>query len=188
MGAILLKCKKCGNVHSVEKMSAKDGHKCICGEMLDTWSNYIGFCENANMPNSPLGVWKRTNSEKPSFTACDGHMPFHHIDNGIEVVKPLHKKIRIDIEAGMGLDELIGKAKELRECIESIPGPIVVDNDGKVNAVPVISIDSKLIVFKTVVPYRKEDREDLAKEYTNKLGIKCEVIDAKTELAAVIED
>lgn len=87
----------------------------------------------------------------------------------------------------MGLDELIGKAKELRECIDGIPGPIMIDNEGKVKAVPVISIDSKMIVFRATVHCRKEDREAIAKEYTDKLGIKCEVIDAKTELVAVID-
>jgi len=180
MGAVLLECKKCGRVYAIEKMSEKDRHECLCGTMLDKLSNYIGFCENVNAPNKPLGVWKRIGSERPGF-------PFHHGDDGIEVVKSLHKKIRIDFEAGMGLDELIEKAKELRECIDGIPGPITIDNDGKVKAVPVISIDSKMIVFRTIVPYRKEDRETLAKEYTDKLGIKCEVIDARTELVAVID-
>jgi len=60
-------------------------------------------------------------------------------------------------------------------------------NAAKVNVVPVISIDSKMIVFRTITPYRKCDREELAKEYTDKLGIKCEVIDARTELVAVID-
>lgn len=67
------------------------------------------------------------------------------------------------------------------------PGLVMIDNNGKVNVVPVISIDSKMIVFRTVTPYRPVDRDALAKEYTYKLGIKCEVIDARTELAAVID-
>lgn len=182
MGAILLKCKKCGRVYSIEKMDEKDGHQCICGEMLDKWSSYIGFCENVNAPNKPLGVWKRISSERPGF-------PLHHGDDDIEVVTPksLSKKIKIDIEAGMGLDELIGKAKELRECIKDIQGPVMIDNDGKVNVVPVISIDAKAIVFRTITPHRKEDREAMEKEYSDKIGIKCVVLDSRTELVAVID-
>lgn len=187
MGARLLKCNKCGNTYSIENMSEKDGHQCICGEMLCKFKNYIGYSENANMPNKPLGVWKRTDSEKPSFPAHNVSIPFHHGDDGIEVVKPLHKKIAIDIECGMGLDELIEKVKGLRECFKDIPGHIVIDNDGKVGAIPVISVDSKLLVFRSIAPLHKEDRKTLAKEYTDKLGIKCEVIDYKTELVAVID-
>lgn len=182
MGAILLKCKKCGRVYSIEKMDEKDGHQCICGEMLDKWSSYIGFCENVNAPNKPLGVWKRTGSERPGF-------PLHHGDDGVEVVTPksLSKKITIDIEAGKGFSELIKNVKELRECIDGIPGVMMIDGDGKMSVIPVITIDSKMIVFRTITPYRKEDRETLAKEYTDKLGIKCEVIDCRTELVAVID-
>lgn len=188
MGAILLKCPVCGRVYSVERMSEKDGHQCICGQMLDKWTNYIGFCENVDTPNKPLGVWKRSSTERPSFPSHTENAPIWHGDNSTEMITPKKvKKITIDVEAGKGFDELLKNVKVLKESLEDIRGLVMIDNNGKVNVVPIISIDSKMMVFKTVVPYRKEDREALAKEYTNKLGIKCEIIDAETELVAVID-
>lgn len=65
-------------------------------------------------------------------------------------------------------------------------GFVFVDDNQKVNAIPCIATGSKL-VFATTTPHRREDREELAREYTDKLGIKCEVIDARTELVAVID-
>ena len=64
----------------------------------------------------------------------------------------------------------------------------LVDELGKVKAIPIFSKDTELLVFRTVVPYRKEDREEMSKELTEKIGIKCVVIDVRTELVAVYRD
>lgn len=182
MTAILLECPICKRVYSVERMDEKDSHQCICGQILDKQTNYVGFCENENMPNKPRGAWKTATALRPGF-------PLHHGDDGIEVVYPkkLSKKVTIDVEAGKGFNELLKNVEELEERLSNIPGLVMIDSDGKTNVIPVISIDSKMIVFRTIYPMRKEDRETIAKEYTHKLGVKCEVIDLKTEMAAIID-
>ena len=157
MKVTVCQCRKCGRFHVFEKYETRDIHVCECGERIERWTHRMDTCETEKGPNEP--------HEKKSWT----------------------KKVTIDVEAGKGFDKLLGIVKELRESLEDIPGLVMIDNDGKVNVVPVISIDSKMIVFRTITPYRKCDREELAKEYTDKLGIKCEVIDARTELVAVID-
>jgi len=178
MEVTVCQCRKCGRYHVFEKIGTRDIHVCECGERIERWTHRMEKCEIEKEPNEPLGAWKRNDTDT-----------VWHGDNSPEWIPPkkLTKKVTIDVEAGKGFDKLLGVAKELSESIEDIPGLVMIDNDGKVNVVPVISIDSKMIVFRTITPYRKCDREELAKEYTDKLGIKCEVIDARTELVAVID-
>ncbi len=182
MLAILLKCPICGRVYSVERMDEKDSHQCICGQMLDKQTNYVGFCENESTPNKPRGAWK-------TATALKTGLPFHHGDDGIEVVYPkkLFKKVTIDVEAGKEFNELLKNVEELEERLSNIPGLVIIGSGEKAKVIPVVSIDSKVIVFRTICPMRKEDREVIAKEYTDKLGITCEVINSITELVAVID-
>ncbi|GEM_PF-6292456 len=181
MGAILLKCKKCGRVYSIEKMDEKDGHQCICGEMLDKWSNYIGFCENENAPNKPLGVWKRIGSERPGF-------PLHHGDDGIEVVTPknVSKKITIDVETGNGFKKFMQDMNKIKHC-NSIPGFAIANSNGTVNVVPIISVDSKALILQTDTNLAPGYKEELEKKYTERTGIECIILDVKAKLAAVID-
>lgn len=160
MGAILLKCKKCGRVYSIEKMDEKDGHQCICGEMLDKWSNYIGFCENANMPNKPRGVWKRNSPKKSElFPIIGGHRPSCHRDYDFEY--------------------------PLQPPKEKCQALAMVDELGKVKAIPIFYKDTQVLVFRATALMRREDMEGLGKEYSDKIGIKCVVVNCKTELVAV---
>lgn len=176
MEVTVCQCRKCGRYHVFEKIGVRDIHVCECGERIERWTHRMEKCETEKEPNEPLGAWKRST-------------PVWHGDNSPEWIPPkkLTKTVTIDVETGKGFNELLRNIEELRESIKDIPGLVMIDNNGKVNVVPVISINSKLIVFRTVVPFRPTDREALAKEYTDKLGIKCEVIDAKTELVAVID-
>ena len=185
MGAVLLKCHKCGRNYAVGNMKFDDAHQCECGSVLKLDSNYIGLCDNVPLyPNMPAEKHVPIGPEHgigDTTSVCG--------EKGKEYIYPkyLTKKVKIDVETGNEFHELLKNLEELEECLSNIPGLVMIDSDGKANVTPVISIDSKMIVFKTTVPYRKEDREKLAKEYTDKLGIKCEVIDAKTELVAVID-
>lgn len=90
----------------------------------------------------------------------DGHIPPWHGDDGVEVVSPLPHK---------------GKC----------PALAMVDEFGKVKAIPIFTKDSQVLVFRATVPIRKEDMDDLEKEYSDKIGIKCVVVNCKTELVAV---
>lgn len=169
MSAILLECPICKRVYSVEGMSEKDGHICICGQILDKQANYIGFCENASAPNNPLHI-------------CHG-------DNSPERVPPkkLTKTVTIDVKTGKGFNKLLKNIEELRESIKDIPGLVMIDNNGKVNAVPVISIDSKALIFQSDVLLTNSYKKDFEKEYTERTGIECIMLDGKAKLAAVID-
>ena len=205
MNAKLLKCKECGKVYAVGDLDTRDGHRCECGITLDAWGNYFGKCEISEKPNRP---WRkedsksdnkklhemtiRLNVEKTSsfnkmmeelretntWYGCgarlckgrkdhapmiDRKSPTWHGDDGIEVVKPLHK------------------IPNSEKC----PALVMVNESGEVKAIPIFSKDTELLVFRTVVPYREDDRKKMSKEYTEKIGIKCVVIDARTELVAV---
>lgn len=182
MEVTVCQCRKCGRYHVFEKIGIRDIHVCECGERIERWTHRMEKCETENEPNKPFGAWKTATALNPGF-------PLHHGDDGIEVVYPkkLSKKVTIDVEVGKGFNELLKNVEELEERLGNIPGLVMINSDGKANVVPVISIDSKMIVFRTITPFRKEDREAIAKEYTDKLGVKCEVIDCKTELVAVID-
>ena len=182
MNVTVCQCRKCGKYHVFEKIGVRDVHVCECGEKIERWTHRMDQCETEKEPNEPLGAWKTATALRPSF-------PLHHGDDGIEVVYPkkLFKKVTIDVEAGKGFNELLKNVEELEERLSNIPGLVMIDSDGKANVIPVVSIDSKVIVFRTICPMRKEDRETIAKEYTDKLGIKCEVINSTTELVAVID-
>lgn len=140
MGAMILKCHKCGRNYAVNNIKDVDIHRCECGSALTWKDNYIGSCETADMPNEPHGK-----------KDCEPGWVWW--------------KQRMD-------DRKLGFA--------------FVDKNQKVNVVPFIAAGSKL-VFRTTTPHRPTDREELAKEYTEKLGIRCEVVDARTELVAVID-
>lgn len=180
MGVVLLKCHKCGRNYAIGNMKYEDAHKCKCGEILKWDSNYIGSCDCAPLyPNMPAEKQKQIPGFGNGSSVCK--------DNESKISKGLTKKITIDVEAGKGFDKLLEVVKELKESIEDIPGLVMIDNEGKVSAVPVISVDSQMILFKTTGHYHKDCRKKLAEEYTNKLGIRCEVIDNATELVAVID-
>ena len=155
MNAILLKCKECGKVYAVGDLDTRDGHRCECGITLDAWGNYFGKCEISEKPNRP---WRKDHAP-----IIDRKSPTWHGDDGIEVVKPLHK------------------IPNSEKC----PALVMVNESGEVKAIPIFSKDTELLVFRTVVSYREDDREKISKEYTEKIGIKCVVIDARTELVAV---
>lgn len=59
------------------------------------------------------------------------------------------------------------------------------NKSGEVKTIPIFSKDTELLVFRAVTPCREEDRDRMSEEYTEKIGIKCVVIDARTELVAV---
>ncbi|RFZ78778.1 hypothetical protein DS742_11745 [Lacrimispora amygdalina] len=70
---------------------------------------------------------------------------------------------------------------------QSIPGIAFANDNGSVNVVPIISVGTEKIIFRTKCIMRKSDIEDIEKNLTEKIGIKCVVIDPHTELAAIID-
>ena len=90
----------------------------------------------------------------------DGHIPTWHGDDSGEVVSPLLHK---------------------GEC----PALVMIDEFGKVKAIPIFAKDANVLVFKPTVPMRRSDMDDMEKEYSEKIGIKCIVLDCKTELVAI---
>lgn len=74
---------------------------------------------------------------------------------------------------------------DIRLNREKCPALVMINESGEVKAIPIFSKDTELLVFRTVTPYREEGRDRLSEEYTVKTGIKCVVIDARTELVAV---
>lgn len=161
MGVTVCKCRKCGKYHVFENFGVRDAHICECGERLGRWEQQMYDCEIEKKPNEPY--------------------------------ERKHEPIRNDMLAAMTYAFRIhnDEATQKRLCKEerwkkANPAFAFIDDNQKVNAIPFIATGSKL-VFTTTTPHRREDREELAKEYTDKLGIKCEVIDARTELVAVID-
>lgn len=70
---------------------------------------------------------------------------------------------------------------------QGVPGIAFANDDGSVNVIPIISIGTKKMIFRTKCIMRKLDIEDIEKDLTKKIGIECVVIDPHTELAAIID-
>lgn len=134
MGAMILKCHKCGRNYAVSNIKDVDVHRCECGSTLTRKDNYIGSCETADMPNEPSGwVWwkQKTGVGKPGFA--------------------------------------------------------FVDKNNKVNVVPIIAVDTKALIFQSDVPLVTSYKKTLEKEYTERTGIECIILDGRAKLAAVID-
>lgn len=90
----------------------------------------------------------------------DGHIPTWHGDDSGEVVSPLLHK---------------------GEC----PALVMIDELEKVKAIPIFSKDANVLVFRATKPMERAVMDHMEKEYSNKIGIKCVVLDCKAELVAV---
>lgn len=62
-----------------------------------------------------------------------------------------------------------------------------VDKNNKVNVVPIISVGTKALVFQTDTKLTVWAKMEFEREYTQRLGIDCVVIDGGNKLAAVID-
>lgn len=60
-------------------------------------------------------------------------------------------------------------------------------DDGTFNVVPILSVDTKLIVFRTKCLMTDFKVKEIERKLSEDIGIKCIVIDPHTELAAVID-
>ena len=175
MEVTVCQCRKCGRYHVFEKIGVRDIHVCECGERIERWTHRMEKCETEKEPNEPLGAWKRST-------------PVWHGDNSPEWIPPkkLTKTVTIDVETGKGFKGFMKDINKASRIISRIPGIVFANNDGSTNVVPIISVGSK-VVFRTTTPSSIERREELAKEYTDKLGIECEVVNFGVELMAVID-
>ncbi len=141
MGAMILKCHKCGRNYAVNNIKDTDIHRCECGSALTWKDNYIGSCETADMPNEP------------------------------------HRKK--ECESGWVWWKQRTESGKL--------GFAFVDKNNKVNVVPIISIGTKALVFQTDAKLTVWAKMAFEREYTQRLGIDCVLIDGGNKLVAVID-
>lgn len=63
---------------------------------------------------------------------------------------------------------------------------VITNNEGITNVIPILSIGTKMIVFRTKCLMTDRRVKELEQSLTDTIGIKCVVIDPHTELAAVV--
>ena len=178
MEVTVCQCRKCGRYHVFEKIGVRDIHVCECGERIERWTHRMEKCETEKEPNEPLGAWKRNGTDL-----------VWHGDNSPEWIPPkkLTKKVTIDVEAGKGFKKLMKDINNASRKISKMPGIAFANNDGSVSVVPIISVDTKALIFQSDVALITSHKKELEKEYTERTGIECIILDGRAKLAAVID-
>lgn len=189
MEVTVCQCRKCGRYHVFEKIGTRDIHVCECGERIERWTHRMEKCETEKEPNEPLGAWKRNGTD-----------PVWHGDNSPEMVipnKPHEKKckpIRNDILDAMTYAFCIHNEEATRKYLckegrlkKANPAFAFIDDNHKLNVVPIVSIGTKSLVFETDTKLTVWAKMEFEREYTQRLGIDCVVIDGGNKLAAIID-
>lgn len=162
MKVTVCQCRKCGRFHVFEKYETRDIHVCECGERIERWTYRMDTCETGKGPN------------KPHEKKC--------------------KPIRNDMLDAMTYAFCIHneEATQKRSCKEehwekANPAFAFIDNNQKVNVIPIITVDTKALIFQSDVLLTTNCKKELEKEYTERTGIECIILDGKAKFAAVID-
>nr|DAM14503.1 MAG TPA: hypothetical protein [Caudoviricetes sp.] len=166
MEVTVCQCRKCGRYHVFEKIGVRDIHVCECGERIERWTHRMEKCETEKEPNEPLGAWKRST-------------PVWHGDNSPEMVTPNKPHKNKECESGW-----VWRKKRMED---GKLGFAFIDKNHKVNVVPIISINSKALIFQSDTKLTVWEKIEFEREYTQRLGIDCVVIDGGNKLALVID-